>query len=66
MALPATFVLICSNIVISALQGHPGQVRLPCYIVIIATFVTVVQMVLRAFIARPVPNPWVCAWPDRR
>ena len=51
MGLAMTFVLVCSNIVISALrQVIPAKVHLPCYIVIIATFVTVVQMVLQAFI----------------
>ena len=51
MGLAMTFVLICSNIVISALRKViPAKVHLPCYIVIIATFVTVVQMVLQAFV----------------
>ena len=46
-----TFVLVCSNIMISLLRKViPGKVHLPCYIVIIATFVTVVQMVLQAFV----------------
>ena len=48
MGLAMTFVLVCSNIVISALRKViPAKVHLPCYIVIIATFVTVVQMVCR-------------------
>ena len=51
MGLAMTFVLICSNIVISALRKViPAKVHLPCYIVLIATFVTVVQMVLQAFV----------------
>ena len=51
MGLAMTFVLVCSNIVISALRKViPAKVHLPCYIVIIATFVTVVQMVLQAFV----------------
>lgn len=51
MGLSMTFVLVCSNIVISALRkAIPAKVHLPCYIVIIATFVTVVQMVLQAFV----------------
>ncbi len=51
MGLAMTFVLVCSNIVISALRKViAAKVHLPCYIVIIATFVTVVQMVLQAFI----------------
>ena len=51
MGLAATAVLICSNVVISALRKViPDVVRIPCYIVIIATFVTVVQMLLQAFL----------------
>ena len=50
MGLAMTFVLVCSNIVISALRkAIPAKVHLPCYIVIIAAFVTVVQMVLEAY-----------------
>ena len=50
MGLAATFVLLCSNIVISALRRViPDQVRIPCYITVIAGFVTVVQMVVKAF-----------------
>ena len=50
MGLSMTLVLLCSNIVISALRKViPGKVHLPCYIVIIATFVTVVEMVLHAY-----------------
>ena len=46
-----TFVLVCSNIFISALRKIiPAKVHLPCYIVIIATFVTVVQMVMQAYV----------------
>ena len=51
MGVAATIVLICSNIVISALRKViPDTVRVPCYIVIIATFVTAVQMLLQAFL----------------
>lgn len=47
----ATFVLICSNALISLLRNFiPSKVRIPCYIVIIAMFVTVVQMMLQAYI----------------
>ena len=50
MGVAATVVLICSNIVISALRKIiPDKVHLPCYITIIATFVTVVQMVVKAY-----------------
>ena len=51
MGLALTFVLVCSNVVISALRKLiPDQIRIPCYIVVIATFVTIVQMVLEAYI----------------
>lgn len=51
MGLATAFVLICSNIVISALKNLiPDMVRIPAYIVIIATFVTVVQMSMEAFL----------------
>ncbi len=49
MGAAATFVLICSNIVISLLRKViPAQVRIPAYITIIAGFVSVVQMVVKA------------------
>ena len=51
MGLAATVVLVCSNVVISALRKIiPDTVRIPCYIVIIAAFVTAVQMLLQAFL----------------
>ena len=51
MGIAATIVLICSNVVISALRKViPETVRIPCYIVIIAAFVTVVQMLLQAYL----------------
>ena len=51
MGLAATFVLVCSNIAISALRKIiPDQVRLPAYITVIATFVTVLQMLVKAFV----------------
>ena len=51
MGLATMFVLICSNMVISALKNViPEMVRIPGYIVVIATFVTVVQMCMEAFI----------------
>ena len=51
MGLATMFVLICSNIVISALKNIiPDLVRIPGYIVVIATFVTVVQMCMEAFV----------------
>jgi electron transport complex protein RnfE len=51
MGLAATVVLIGSNVVISALRKViPDTVRIPCYIVIIAAFVTAVQMLLNAYL----------------
>ncbi len=50
MGLAATVVLLCSNIAISALRKLiPDNVRIPCYIVLIAGFVTVVQMLVKAY-----------------
>jgi len=51
MGLATMFVLICSNVVISLMKKIiPKQVRLPCYIVIIAGFVTFVSVMLQAFV----------------
>lgn len=51
MGLAATAVLICSNFVISLLRNIiPDSVRIPCYIVVIASFVTAVSMLLEAFV----------------
>jgi H+/Na+-translocating ferredoxin:NAD+ oxidoreductase subunit E len=50
MGLSATFVLTMSNLSVSLLRkGIPPRVRLPAFIVIIATFVTIVDMVLKAY-----------------
>ena len=50
MGVAATLVLICSNIVISALRKViPNKVRIPCYIVVIAAFVTIVQLIVKAY-----------------
>ena len=50
MGLAATAVLICSNTVLSALRKLiPDTVRVPCYIVIIAGFVTIVEMIVHAY-----------------
>ena len=50
MGLSATVVLICSNLVISLLRNFiPKQVRIPAYITIIAGFVTIVQMLVKAY-----------------
>lgn len=51
MGAAAMIVLVCSNIVISALRKViPSKVRIPCYIVVIASFVTIVQMLVKAFL----------------
>lgn len=51
MGLAATFVLVCSNILVSLLRKViPDKVRIPAYVLIIATFVTLVQMILQKFI----------------
>ena len=50
MGIAATLVLICSNAVISLLKKViPDKIRIPCYITIIAGFVSIVQMLVKAF-----------------
>jgi electron transport complex protein RnfE len=51
MGVAATAVLICSNIAISALRKViPDKVRIPCYIVLIAGFVTIIEMLMHALV----------------
>lgn len=51
MGAALTFVLVCSNVAISALRKIiPDTVRIPAYIVVVAAFVTVVEMVVEAFL----------------
>ena len=51
MGLATAFVLLSSNVVISLLKSFiPDKVRIPAYVVVIATFVTVVVMVMQAFV----------------
>ena len=51
MGIAATIVLLCSNVVISALRRIiPDVVRIPCYIVVIAGFVTMVQLLMHAYL----------------
>jgi len=51
MGLAVTFVLVFSNLVISLLRkAIPDQIRIPAFIVVIATFVTIVQLVVKAFL----------------
>jgi electron transport complex protein RnfE len=50
MGLATTFVLVCSNIVVSSLRKFiPAKVRIPSFIVVIASFVTVVQLCMEAY-----------------
>ena len=52
MGLATAFVLVMSNVVISLLKSViPDKVRIPAFIVVIATFVTIVQMVMQAYMA---------------
>ena len=69
MGLAATFVLIGSNAIVSLVRSViPEKIRIPCYVVIIATFVTVVDLAMAGFtpalhqtlgifISSP-PGPW--------
>ena len=51
MGLATLFVLVCSNIVISLLKNLiPDKVRIPAFIVVIATFVTLVQLLMQAYL----------------
>ncbi len=51
MGLATTVVLVCSNLFISLLRKViPDEIRIPAFIVVIATFVTIVQLVIKAFL----------------
>jgi len=51
MGLAATFVLVGSNIIISLIRKViPNKIRIPCFIVVIATFVTIVELFMSAFL----------------
>lgn len=51
MGLATTFVLACSNLAISLLRkAIPERIRIPAFVIIIATFVTVLQMLIKAFL----------------
>ena len=51
MGMAASFVLICSNVIVSALRRViPEAVHIPCYIVIIATFVTAIDLLMQAYL----------------
>ena len=50
MGMATTFVLVCSNLLVSLLRSYiPPKVRIACFIIIIATFVTVVELLMQAF-----------------
>lgn len=50
MGIAATFVLLGSNIIISLIKNSiPPRIRIPCYIVVIATFVTITEMLMKAY-----------------
>lgn len=51
MGLATAFVLICSNVAISAIKNLvPDMVRIPAFVVVIASFVTVLQMLMQAYV----------------
>lgn len=51
MGFAATFVLVCSNIIISMIKNvTPSNIRIPIYVVVIAAFVSIVDMVMAAFV----------------
>lgn len=50
MGMASMFVLICANIVVSLVKDFiPSKVRIPCYIVVIASFVTITDLVMAAY-----------------
>jgi len=50
MGVAATFVIIGSNLIIAAIKNIiPDKVRIPCFIVIIATFVTITELIMKAY-----------------
>ncbi|MDD4528705.1 MAG: electron transport complex subunit E [Bacteroidales bacterium] len=51
MGLSTSFVLVCSNIVIAAIKNYiPNKVRIPAFIVVIASFVTILQLCMEAYV----------------
>lgn len=50
MGIAATFVLLGSNVIIALIKNFiPARIRIPCFIVVIATFVTIVEMTMKAY-----------------
>ncbi|MCL1827050.1 MAG: electron transport complex subunit E [Candidatus Cloacimonetes bacterium] len=51
MGLATTFVILCSNLLVSLVKSFiPDKIRIPCYIVIIATFTTIINLEMAAFL----------------
>jgi electron transport complex protein RnfE len=51
MGIAATFVLICSNFIVSVIRAYiPREIRIPCFIVVIAAFVTMVELLMKAYL----------------
>lgn len=51
MGLATTFVLVCANVLVSILRNViPPKIRVPCFIIIIATFVILVELLMQAFV----------------
>ena len=66
MGLTTTVILAASNLMISLLRNFiPDSVRMPAYIVVVASFVTIVQMLLQGFIPVFVFFPWNLHSADR-
>ena len=67
MGISVLIILTCANVVISALRKIiPNKVRIACFIVVIASFVTMVDLLLKAFVPAPVQEPGSVHPPDRR
>jgi Na+-translocating ferredoxin:NAD+ oxidoreductase subunit E len=50
MGIAATFVIVFSNIIIASIKNFiPDKIRIPCYIVVIATFVTITELTMKAY-----------------
>jgi Na+-translocating ferredoxin:NAD+ oxidoreductase subunit E len=50
MGVAATFVLLGSNVIVAMIKNNiPERIRIPCFIVVIATFVTIVEMAMKAY-----------------
>ncbi len=59
MGLATMFILICSNVVISCIKNvTPDMVRIPVFVVVIASFVTILQMIIKAYL--PAVNESLC------